>query len=416
MVVELISVGTELLLGNITNTNASYLAKMCAGLGISMYYQSCVGDNEKRMEEVFSTALLRCDIVILSGGLGPTKDDITKEVAAKVMDMPLEENTHTKKRIQEYFNKKDSNKSNSVIADSNWKQALVPKDAIILDNNNGTAPGLILEKNNKIMILLPGPPNELVPMFENQVSPYLRKLNPQVIYSNMVKVCGIGESRAEDMILDLIQNQTNPTIAPYAKTGEVHFRVTAMAKTIEEAKSMIEPVVFKIKERFGKKVYTTEEDVTLEDSIVSLLNTKKLTLGTGESCTGGGLSAKLVNVSGVSQVFYGGVVTYSNEAKMKWLKVSSKTLDTYGAVSEETAREMAKGACKVTGSDVGIGITGIAGPDGGTKKKPVGLVYIACHFKEHTKVKEFYFNGNREKVREQAIVQALILLRNCILE
>lgn len=416
MVVELVSVGTELLLGNIVNTNAAYLAEMCAKLGLSLYYQTCVGDNEERMIETFQTALNRSDIVILSGGLGPTKDDLTKEVAAKVMDMPLIEDPHSRKLIEAYLSNYLKNKPNLTITNNNWKQALVPKGAIVLDNSNGTAPGLILEKKDKVMILLPGPPNELKPMFEEQVYPYLNRKDETVIYSKMIKICGIGESMAEDRISDLIEGQTNPTIAPYAKTGEVHLRVTASAKDEEEAKNLIRPVVRELKVRFGKNIYTTNEHKTLEEAIFDLLKAQKLTLTTAESCTGGALSARLVNVSGVSEVFKQGFITYSNKAKRKYLQVKKTTLKTHGAVSVKTAKEMAKGACQATGSDVSVAITGIAGPDGGTTEKPVGLVYIACCINNKTTVKECQFNGNRSRVREQSVVTALTLLRDCILE
>ena len=227
MDVEILAVGTELLLGNIANTNAQYLSQKCANLGLSVYHHTVVGDNETRMTDAICRALDRSDIVILTGGLGPTEDDMTKEVCAKVMGFELAEDPHTRERIAGYF--KISGRKN--ITENNWKQAVVPVGAKVLDNSNGTAPGLILEKDGKTAILLPGPPNELKPLFEEQVAPYLRSLQPETIYSQMVKVCGIGESRAETMILDLIDSQTNPTIATYAKTGEVHLRVTAKAES-----------------------------------------------------------------------------------------------------------------------------------------------------------------------------------------
>lgn len=411
MIVELISVGTELLLGNIVNTNAAYLAEKCALLGLSMYHQTVVGDNEERLAQTLKTAVDRSDVVILSGGLGPTKDDLTKEAAAKVMGLELKEDPRTRERIKEFF----KNSQFKIITDNNWKQALVPEGAIVVDNRNGTAPGIIMEKDGKSVILLPGPPNELVPMFEQDIFPYLNKLQPEIICSAMVKICGLGESYVETQIKDLIENQSNPTIAPYAKTGEVHLRITAKAADEKEAKKLIKPVVKELKNRFGNHIYTTDENKTLEEAIVDLLLEKQLTLTTAESCTGGMLAARLTNVPGVSEVFKQGLVTYSNRAKRKLLDVKKNTLKDYGAVSDKTAKEMAKNGAFMTGSDICISITGIAGPDGGTEEKPVGLVYMACSYNNKVTVKEFHFKGERSKVRESSVVNALTMLRECIL-
>ncbi len=411
MVVELIAVGTEILLGNIVNTNAAFLAEKCALLGLSLYYQTAVGDNEERLCETLKTALQRSDIVILTGGLGPTKDDLTKEAAAKVMDMPLTEDKHTRKRIEEYF----KNSQSKVVTDNNWKQALVPAGSKVLDNKNGTAPGIIMEKNGKVAILLPGPPNELIPMFNCDVFPYLNSLQPETIYSAMVKICGVGESAAETQIADLIAAQSNPTIAPYAKVGEVHLRVTAKAKDEKEAKKMVKPVVKELKERFGKSVYTADESVTLEQTVIGMLKEKGMTLTTVESCTGGLLAARLTKVPGVSEVFKQGLVTYSNRAKRKLLDVKKSTLKDCGAVSEKTAKEMAKNGAFITGSDVCLSVTGVAGPDQ-VEGKPVGLVYIGCCCKNTVTVKEYHFNGERDKIREWAAVSALILLRECLMD
>lgn len=412
MVAELISVGTEILLGTIVNTNASFLAEKCALLGLSIYYQSVVGDNEKRLEETLKTALDRSDVVILSGGLGPTQDDLTKETVARVMNRELVLDKHSKARIEEYFKKSQT----KTITENNWKQALIPKGAIVVDNDNGTAPGVIIEEGGKSVILLPGPPNELIPMFNKDIYPYLNKLQPEIILSSMVKICGVGESTVETMIKDLIDSQTNPTVAPYAKTGEVHLRVTAKAKDEEEAKKLIKPVVKELKARFGSKVFTTDENETLEEAVIRLLKKYELKVTTAESCTGGLLAGRLVNVPGVSEVFREGFVTYSNRAKRKMLDVQKSTIKKYGAVSEKTAKEMAKGGVFATDSDVCVAITGVAGPDGGSEEKPVGLVYIACYINDKVTVKEFNFKGNRSKIREQSVVNALILLREAILD
>lgn len=409
MTVELISVGTEILLGNIVNTNAAYLAERIAVLGLSCYHQSAVGDNEERLEEALKLALSRSDIVILSGGLGPTKDDLTKEVTAKVFGKKLVEDPHTKERIQAYF---DRIQSKNGITGNNWKQALIPEGAAVVDNHNGTAPGLILEgEHGKTAILLPGPPNEIKPMFERDIAPYLNRLQPEGIYSKMVKVCSIGESRAETMVSDIMDAQTNPTLAPYAKTGEVHFRVTAKAKDEKTAEALIEPMVKELYQRFGDKIYTIEEDVTLEEAVVELLKEKNMTVTTAESCTGGLLAGRIMNVAGASAVYNEGYITYSNDAKEKLLGVSEDTLKVSGAVSADTAAEMAAGAAKAAGADAALSVTGIAGPDGGSKEKPVGLVYVGCFVNGKVRTEEFRFTGNREKNRDYAVVRALTVLR-----
>ncbi len=410
MIVELISVGTELLLGNIVNTNTQYLAEKCALLGLSMYHQVTVGDNRERLSAALETAFSRSDVVILTGGLGPTEDDLTKEVCAEVMGFDLAEDAHTRERIETYF----KNSIYKEIPDNNWKQAMVPQGSTVLDNSNGTAPGLIMEKNGKTAILLPGPPNELKPLFTEQVFPYLQNRQPEVIRSQMIKICGYGESQVEDKLIDLINTQTNPTIATYAKTAEVHLRVTAKADNEEAAKNLLKPVVKEIKNRFENAVYTTKEEETLEMAVVRLLKKYELTVTTAESCTGGLIAGRLVNVPGASEVFREGFITYSNKAKRKYLDVSKGTLKKYGAVSEQTAKEMATGGVFATDADACIAVTGIAGPDA-EGEKPVGLVYIACYMKDKVKVEEYHFKGNREKIREQSVVKALDFLRRSIL-
>lgn len=412
MVAELISVGTELLMGNIVNTNAAYLSRKLAAIGVSVYYQSTVGDNRERLMDAIKQALGRADVVILSGGLGPTADDLTKECAAEVLGKKMYLDERSKDRISDYFHK--LNRPN--ITENNWKQAMIPEGAIILDNHNGTAPGIIMEENKKSIILLPGPPNELQLMFEESVLPYLQKQGEKVLYSKMVKVCGIGESRAETMVKDLMEQQTNPTIAPYAKTGEVHFRITALADSKEEGKALVKPVVKELKRRFGDGVYTTKESVTLEEKVVKMLKKHELTIVTAESCTGGMLSSKLINVPGVSDIFKAGLVTYANQAKREILGVGKKTLKKYGAVSPETAEEMILGAVDKYDADVAVSVTGIAGPDGGTKEKPVGLVYIGCYVCGQWMVEECHFAGTREKIRETTVITALNLLRKMLLE
>lgn len=411
MTVELICVGTELLLGNIINTNAAYMSEKCAMLGLSMYYQSVVGDNPERLKELLQTAKKRSDVIILCGGLGPTQDDLTKETAAKVMGKQLVEDARARQEIEAFLTKRSRK-----ITENNWKQALVPEGSIVLYNPNGTAPGVIIEEENTRLILLPGPPNELVPMFEEQVYPYLNELQPEVICSKMIKLCGIGESAAETEILDLIEQQENPTVAPYAKTGEVHLRLTARAETKQQALSMIEPLEQELRNRFGSMIYTDEEEVTLEMAVAKLLSEHHLTVTTAESCTGGLLAGRLINVPGISENLKEGYITYSNEAKEKILGVSHETLEKCGAVSEETVLEMAAGGAKAANADICVSISGIAGPDGGTKDKPVGLVYMCCYCKGKTYTERNLYTGNRSKVREYAVASALTLLRKAILE
>ncbi len=419
MVVELISVGTEILLGNIVNTNAAYLAEQCASLGLSCYYQGVVGDNAERLQGTLQTALERSDIVILGGGLGPTQDDLTKEVTARVLGLKLVEDAHSRERIREYLETRGF-----TVTENNWKQALAPEGAVVIDNENGTAPGLIIEKGDKRVILLPGPPNEMRPMFEKSIYPYLNELQPGVIYSKTVKVCGVGESVAETMIKDLIAAQDNPTIATYAKTGEVHLRVTAKAgneaearkENEKEARKLVKPMVKELKGRFGNSIYTTDTEVTLEKSVIDLLAANHLTVSTAESCTGGLVSARLINVPGASEVFKAGYVSYSNKTKRKLIGVKRSSLEKYGAVSSVVAKEMAKGAAMLSKADVTVSVTGIAGPDGGSEEKPVGLVYIGCQVCGKSAVKEYHFKGNRNKIREASVSAALSLMRECILQ
>lgn len=361
--------------------------------------------------ETIKLALSRADILLLSGGLGPTQDDLTKEAAAKVMGRELYLHEPSKEAIRQFFAER-----NLEITDNNWKQAMVPEGCIVVDNPGGTAPGIIITENDKRLILMPGPPGELIPMFEHSIMPYLAGLQTGVIYSQTVKISGVGESKAESMVEDLIKAQSNPTIATYAKTGEVHLRVTATAQDEKEARKLVKPVVKELKGRFGNHIYTTDSDVTLEKAVVDLLAANKLTACTVESCTGGMLSARLINVPGVSEVFKSGYVTYSNKSKRRLLGIKKNILVKHGAVSEQIAREMAKSAAALARADVCVSTTGIAGPDGGTPEKPVGLVYIGCSVCGRITVKECHFHGSREKIRESTVAAALALLRECILQ
>lgn len=293
---------------------------------------------------------------------------------------------------------------------------MVPEGSIVLYNPNGTAPGIIIEDGQKCMILLPGPPNELIPMFEEQVYPYLHRMQPEIICSKMVKLCGIGESSAETKILDLIESQTNPTVAPYAKTGEVHLRITAKAENEQEAYRLMEPLEQELQGRFGDLIYTDDPEVTLEMAVYDLLKANHLTVTTAESCTGGLLAGRLINVPGISEYLKEGYVTYSNEAKEKLLSVPAETLRRYGAVSSQTAEAMAQGGAKAADADLCVAVTGIAGPDGGSEEKPVGLVYMSCYCRGKCYTEKNQYTGNRSKIREYSVASALTLLRKAILD
>ncbi len=410
MQAEIIAVGTEILLGDILNTNAQYLALELAELGIDVHYQTVVGDNPKRLEDTLFHAFSRADLIITTGGLGPTEDDLTKETGAKYFQEELVLDERAFKRIQKYFQK-----TGREMTQNNKKQAFVPKNSTVLYNDNGTAPGIIIEKNQKIMIMLPGPPKETVPMFENQVKPYLQKRQEYTFVSRILRIAGVGESAMETKVKDLIDAQTNPTIAPYAKDAESILRITAKAKTKQEAQSMIAPVAEEIYNRFGHDIYA-EGETNMQTVTAQLLLKKAKTIATAESCTGGALASALVEYPGISSVFLDGTVTYSNEAKQKRLGVKQETLQKYGAVSAETAKEMAEGAANTAGTEIGLATTGIAGPNGAEENKPVGLVYIGLTIDGVTQVKQCHFVGNREKIRTRAVYTALDWLRRELLK
>ncbi len=410
MTAEILSVGTEILLGNITNTNARYLSEECAMLGISCYYQVTVGDNEERLAGVIRAALDRSDVVFLSGGLGPTEDDLTKETLAKVLGRGMYEDPAIRAGIEDYFEKTGRRH----MAANNLKQALVIDGAMILDNPNGTAPGMLIKTDaGKIVVLMPGPPGEMIPMFRDKVKPYLESLTPGTLYSRTLKICGIGESGVAEMLQDIIDAQTNPTIAPYAKTGEVHLRVTALAKDAAEGEALVAPMIEKIRERLGENIYTMEDE-TMEEHLVRLLKEKNMTITTAESCTGGLLAGTLVNVAGASDVFRQGFITYDNQVKHNVLGVKEETLRRFGAVSRQCAEEMALGAAKAAGADAAISVTGIAGPGGGTLEKPVGLVYIGCVVGGEVTVEECRLRGSRQKIRELTVKRAMNRMRLCL--
>ncbi|MGF7399596.1 competence/damage-inducible protein A [Thermoanaerobacterium thermosaccharolyticum] len=401
---EIISVGTELLLGQIANTDAKFISEMLTSLGIDVYFQTNVGDNKSRLLECLKIASNRSDIIILTGGLGPTMDDLTKETVAEFFGLKLVVDIDTKIKIESYFKK-----SMRKMTQNNYKQALFPEGSKILPNDNGTAPGCIFEKNGKKVVILPGPPSELIPMFNNYVYPFLKSLSNDIIVSRVIKIFGIGESKVETMVSDMLLSK-NPTVAPLIGNGFVTLRITAKSDDVQKAKKMIDDIEVSLRKIFGEYIFGVDDD-TMESIVLNLLKDKGSTLSTAESCTGGLLSEKITSVPGASEVFKFGAITYSNESKENILGVSGEIIRRHGAVSEETAREMAMNVKNISKTDYGLSITGIAGPSGGTIAKPVGLVYIGLAYKDEIYVKKLISNGNRDKVRLNSAMHALDMLR-----
>lgn len=380
-VCELISVGTEILLGDILNTDAQYLSIELAKLGISVIHQSTVGDNRERLLAQLDEAAKRSDIIILSGGLGPTPDDLTKEVCCEFFGKEMFLHEQTVEKIKKYFSSKGIE-----MAQNNLKQAMLPKDCVIFPNDNGTAPGMAIEKDGVHILVLPGPPRELKPMFQNCAVPYLMQFSDRIIVSHNIRTFGIGESSMSERVNDLFDAQ-NPTVAPYAKDGEALLRVTAMAKTKEDAESLCEPIIEEIKKRLDAYVYGVDYNC-IEEAVVGMLKEHHLKVATAESCTGGLIAKRITDVPGASEVFECGIISYANGIKHKVLGVSEDDLNKYGAVSEPVAKQMAQGALKVSGADIAVSVTGIAGPDSDSTGKPVGLVYIGLADKENVWVRE----------------------------
>lgn len=408
----LISTGTELVLGNTLDTNAPYLANRLAEMGIKVIGKSVVGDNPEMIKSALSLGLEKADLVIISGGLGPTRDDLTREMVAECLGLPLEIREEEIEKIKDYFARRKR-----VMPESNVKQAMFPQGAEILENPAGTAPGFIVFGGKKVVIALPGPPKELKEMFEKQVEKRLKELvgdRPSFMVFRTLKVIGLGESQVEELIDDVLQNPRGCGIALLAKEGEVHVRVSCESG-IGELRDHLPKVVETIKERLGEHVYSEGEE-NLAEAVVRLLKEAKATLALAESCTGGLVGKLVTDVPGSSQVFWGGATTYSNEAKTKILGVKEETLKEFGAVSQETAREMAQGIRCLSGATIGLSLTGIAGPEGGTDLKPVGLVYLGVAMEGGTLTKEMRFLGDRGTVRTLAAKSALDWIRRILLE
>lgn len=405
---EIVAVGTELLLGQIANTDAQFLSRELSELGVNVYAHSVVGDNPGRLRTALSIALERADIVITTGGLGPTMDDITKETIAGYWGFPMVPDQPTLDRIEAYFCSRGRQ-----MTPNNRKQALFPEGAAILPNPHGTAPGCILEKDGKTIIVLPGPPHEMKPMFIESVRPYLMERSGYVLTSVVLKATGIGESDAEHRIRDIVEAQTNPTIAPYAAPGDLTLRITARTARGEDPQALLRPVVAAVRERLGGYIYS-ESGQSLPEAVVEMLAARGSTLAVAESCTGGMLCSMIVDVPGASRVFTEGFVTYSNEAKTARLGVPADILARYGAVSEETAGAMARGLRQRSGTDYAVAITGIAGPGGGAADKPVGLVYIAVDSARQLAVERAMLRTQRDYNRKMACQIALRMVREAI--
>lgn len=382
---ELISVGTEILLGDILNSNVQFLSKELAALGINVMRHTTVGDNEERLLRALDDAFESCQIVILTGGLGPTPDDLTKETCCKYFGTDLKTDRDILKKIESYFKLKNIDP----MPECNKKQALVPTLGRVLENNNGTAPGFILEKDSKIIVIMPGPPKEMIPMYRESVRPYLLQYTDSVIVSHNIRTFGIGESYMSEKVEDLLSG-SNPTVAPYAKSGEALLRVTAKAENEEKAEELMAGVIAQIKARLGQSIYGIDTD-SIEQTVVTLLKERQQTVAFAESCTGGLCAKRITDISGASEIFHCGVVSYSNEIKNSVLGVKQETLEKYTAVSKETAIEMAQGIRKLSGATYGVSITGYAGPGNGEE---VGTIYIAVASENKTTVKQL-LTGHR---------------------
>ena len=408
----ILAIGTELLMGQTVNTNATFLSQRLNEIGIGVYYHLTVGDNPLRIENMLKLLIDECDVIFTTGGLGPTQDDITKEIIAKTLGVEMVFDQHSMERIEKRFRQ-----FNRVMTENNKRQAYFPENALILDNEMGTAPACImkLEASNKHIVILPGPPKEMKWLYDEYIQAYLMALNPNKMFSKYLSVYDLGESSTEDALLDLIDEQTDPTIATYAGEGKVLVRVTSFGDNEEECQRSVASMVDVIKTRIGYYIIS-EEGKDISEVVASILLEKNLSISFVESCTGGKLVESIVKFSGVSKVVDRGIVTYSNKAKMDEVNVAEETLLTHGAVSHETCFEMVKGLCEKTGSTIGVSITGVAGPTGGTVEKPVGLVYIGLKIGQEIMTFENHFSGDRLTVQNRTVNKALKMLYDEIIK
>lgn len=405
---EIIAVGSEILLGQITNTNAKFISEHLAKLGINVYFHTVVGDNPKRLLNAVKVAESRADMIIFTGGLGPTKDDLTKETLANHFGVKLKYDDQALRSIENFFQKR-----NRVMTENNKKQALIFSGAHCLPNDNGMAPGMFFIKNNRTYILLPGPPSEMEPMFTTYAIPEILKRIEKVeqIESRVLRFYGIGESQLEVELEDLIDAQTNPTLAPLAVDGEVTVRMTAKHVSDDERKLLLDQMEEQILARVGQYLYGYGE-TTLLNEMGKLLKENNATIAVAESLTGGLFQEEVTSIAGCSKWFKGGIVSYAKEVKINSLGVKKETVDKYGVVSEQCAREMAENIRKLMDSNIGISFTGVAGP-GPLEGKEPGTVYIGLSFKEKP-TKSYYMNffGNREAVRVRSVKHGAWLVYN----
>lgn len=405
MIAEILSVGTELLMGQIANTDAQYISRRLSELGVTIYRHTTVGDNPTRVKEALNEALTRSDIVITTGGLGPTEDDLTKEMVAEYFGLEMIMDAKSMAAIEAYMNR-----IGRTMTENNRKQAYFPENALIMENLCGTAPGCIVEKGDKAVAVLPGPPHEMKDMFDRQLAPYLARKSGAHIESKFLRVFGIGESSLETQLIDLFHSN-NPTLALYCGPGEVQVRMTAMAQDRDCALEMITPLEAEIRNRLGDHIYGEGVENSLENVVVEALERRGETVSFAESCTGGLLASRVIAIPGASAVIQQSHVTYSDAVKMCVLNVQKETLEVHSAVSAQCALEMAMGVRKLSGADWGVATTGYAGPDGGTEEKPVGTVFVGIAGKDGAYAREFHFKGRRDWVRTLAASNALNLLR-----
>lgn len=401
----IMSVGTEILFGSIVNTNTVYLSQQMNELGIDVMYHITVGDNPTRLKEMIQHAYLDCDLIITTGGLGPTQDDLTKEMIAEAFNEKIITFPDQLEILTNHFKK-----YNRPMTENNLKQANFPENALIFPNPNGTAPGFALEKNGKLIISMPGPPKEMLAMFENEVKPFLEKRSEGTIFYKVIRTYNLGESALETKLLDLINGQSDPTLATYAKDHESTLRIASKRKTVQEAQQAVEDMLQQVKERIGEYIYS-ENDEDLSSVVLQKLLKHKITLSAAESCTGGFFAKTVTDMAGVSAIFDRGLVTYSNRSKIEELGVKKETLEESGAVSKETALEMVSGLYQRTKSDLCIAITGIAGPDGGSGEKPVGLIYIGLSYKGKVSCHQYQMrNSSRKYIRSNAVMHMFLTI------
>ena len=402
---EILSVGTELLLGHITNTDARDISELLSRIGVNVRYHTVVGDNPQRLRECIEIAKSRADVIITTGGLGPTCDDLTKQILAETFGLPLRESAAERASLYEYI------KGGKNFTPNNLQQALLPEGAEIFHNLWGTAPGCAFEKDGKIVVMMPGPPNECVPMFRRYAIPYLKKLSEEQIVSHSVRIFGLGESAVDQIFRDEMDQMQNPTMAPYAKECDCLLQITAKAKSEEEAEAMMAPVIAHVKERLGDVVYGMDIEC-VEEAVLPLLLEKGLHFAAAESCTGGDIARRITEIPGASGAFLGGCVTYTNEAKARLLGIDPALIEQNGAVSCPVAKEMAERVRILTGAEIGVGVTGLAGPDG-DGVHPVGTVFVSMAVEEETYVRELHLGEKRTRsfIRRMAGNHAYDMMR-----